>query len=530
MGKEQRKETLFSMLARQARRLGNRTAVCDSEQALSYEELEQAALRLAGGLHRAGVRKGDSVFVQMANSVDMAVTLFACFRLGVVCVLLLPAYRTGDMLPLSTRIRPTCFIGEGRLLGFDYGKLADEVAAQSPSIKTVVRRTADVPEGVFSWQELAGSEPLDESVPGPSPDDVAAVILSGGTTGFPKPIPRTHANLLDLSGACLERSGLDESLVYLVDLPLGHIFILAVPGFIGSLQAGGKTVFSLTASTDEVFPLIEEEGATYLTLVPPMLPIWLDALSFDDSDLSSLRNIEVGGAPLKGGPLFAVAAALGCTFQQAYGFSEGLVTLTDPLGQSEAGDMSVQGLPVMADDEIRIIRADGSDAGQGEKGELLFRGPNLSGHYFHCPDLDGAFDAEGFFHSGDQACWVGAGRFSICGRLKELINRNGEKFSPLEVEEIVRKHPSVEECVVVGVPNSTGSDSVCCWLRNTDGDAGLPSLTELRAFLLKEGLASYKLPERLCFTDEWPKTAFGKILKSRLVAMSQTDAADRLTK
>lgn len=514
--------SVFGMLARQAAALGDRQAVKDSEKNLSYREFERQAAGLASGLHGLGIRRGDSVFVQMSNCVDMALVIFACFRLGAIAVLILPAYREGDILPLAARIRPAAWIGEGRVLGYDHAALARRIMEQAPSIRHHVCRARGV-QGTACLEDLIAAPVLSvDEMPMPGPDDVAAVICTGGTTGFPKPVPRTHAQLLLLSMACCRRCGLDDSLVYLADLPLGHIFILAVPGLIGALLMGGRVVFSLTAGTDEVFPLVEEERATMLILVPPLLPIWLDACSWDESDLSSLRLIVVGGAPVQGNMLSAVASAVGCRVQEAYGYTEGLVTLTPPLAAGEVGDMSVQGHPVVESDEVRIVRPDGSEAEPGEKGELLSRGPYLCGHYYRAKELDEAFDSEGFFHSGDQAFWVENGRFSVCGRLKDLINRSGEKFSPFEIEEIVKRHPAVKDAVVVGVPCEDSSELVCAWIIPGDDvdEKDIPTLAGLRAFLLQEGLAAHKLPERLHVTDAWPKSAFGKIVRIRLVERS----------
>ena len=515
-------ETLFQMLARQAARLGGREAVADSASRLSYWELLSLAERLAGGLHGLGIRRGDSVLVQMSNCTDMAAVLFACWRIGAVAVLLLPAYREADIVPLSERIRPAAWIGEGRFLGTDYSRLASGVIEASPSIRWNICRQEGVP-GTTCLKSLMEARPLAEAeAPHPLPGDVAAVICTGGTTGFPKPVPRTHSQLLQLSLACCRRCGLDETLVYLADLPLGHVFILAVPGLVGSLLMGGRTVFAATAATDEVFPLVEEERATMLTLVPSLLPIWLDAASWDPSDLSSLSLVEVGGAPVNGETLAKVAEAVDCRVQQAYGYSEGLVTLTPPLAWNEVGDMSVQGMPVHEGDELKIVRPDKSEAGIGEKGELISRGPYLCHGYYCAPELDGAFDSEGFFHSGDQAYWNGDGRICVCGRLKDLINRSGEKFSPMEIEAAVNRHPAVKDAVVVGVPAGDEGDLVCAWIQPSDAEGAppVPDLADLRSYLLDEGVAAYKLPERLHVIGEMPKSAFGKILRRKLVEMS----------
>ena len=517
-------DTLFTVLKRQADRLGDRPFVKDAAESLSYGGFLERVRHVAGGLHGLGVRRGDAVFVQMPNGIAMASVCFACARIGAAAILLLPGYRTGDIVPLAERIRPVAWIAPGRHLGFDYVPLMKDVASACPSLASLVCLQEGVP-GTVAFSSVRKAEPLADDAldaPHPSSDGDAVVICTGGTTGFPKPVPRTHRQLLVLAGACCRRCRLDSTLVYLAALPLGHVFIFAVPGLVGAMLCAGRAVFASAPSTDEIFPLVEAEGATMTTLVPPLIPIWLDALSWDGSDLSTMDLIQVGGAPVRGSLLADLARETDCRVQQCYGYSEGLVTMTDPLGFSEIGDPSVQGLPVLEEDEVRIIRPDGSDVAVGEKGELISQGPYLCGHYFRFPELGDVFDDKGYIHSGDQACWVGDGKFSVCGRLKDLINKNGEKFSPLEIEEIVKRHPAVKDACVVGVPQDDGAERVCAWIMVDEGaDGEMPDLGALRSFLMQEGLAQYKLPELLYETDSWPLSAYGKVVRYKLVSMAQ---------
>src|SRR6218665_200080 len=239
----------------------------------------------------------------------------------------IPPQRAPDIDALCRLAEPVAYFVPDEVGGFDYRPLAAEMARAHPSLRAVVIDGGAGPP-VPRAPELAALDGDPQEWAEPSPGDTALLLLSGGTTGVPKLIPRTHADYAYNFTASADLCGLDESTVYLAVLPVAHNFTLACPGVLGTLAQGGTVVLSRTARCDEAMPLMERERVTHLALVPPLAQLWVQAREWEDSALSSLRLVQVGGSRLA--PLLArrLPQALGCRLQQVFGMAEGLLCYT----------------------------------------------------------------------------------------------------------------------------------------------------------------------------------------------------------
>ena len=484
---------------------------------LSYAELHRRSERIAAGLRDNGVMPGMCAILQFPNAVEYVLAAFACFRLGVIPILTLPAYREADINILCEIVKPAAYFAPSRFMGYDYAPLAAQMRRRHASLRLFVSDDGTAP-GSVALESMDG-DPQEMSFPDAM--DTAFILLSGGTTSAPKMIPKTHAQYVCNAMASAKRCGLVGESVYLAALPVGHHFCMGCPGIIGAFSQGAKVVLAGTPSFDEVFPLIEREKVTLTAAVPPLLRAWTEARAWDDSDLSSLNLVQVGGSPLDPGIAVAAMKALGCRIQQAYGFSEGLVCYTDPDDPSYLEDTRVQGPPLFEEDDLRIVDENGKDVPSGEEGELIVRGPCTLASYFCSEDLSRRnITAEGYCRSGDIAAWTPSGRLQIRGRLRDQINRAGEKFSSIEIEDQIRFYPGVADAAVVGVPDKTLGERTCAWVRLEEA-AEMPVLSELHAFLRKRGVAPFKLPDQLEYVERWPVTAVGKINKRQLARMAE---------
>nr|WP_316043585.1 AMP-binding protein [Actinomadura sp. CNU-125] len=218
----------------------------------------------------------------------------------------------------------------------------------------------------------------------PAPADVGVFLLSGGTTGLPKLIPRTHRDYVYNLEASAKVCGFGPGTVYLVVLPAAHNFALACPGILGVLATGGTVVLAPSGSPDEAFPLIERERATVCAVVPPIALLWLDAVSWAEEDVSSLELLQVGGAKFAAERAAEVPETLGCRVQQVFGMAEGLLNYTRLDDPRDIVEQS-QGRPLSPADEIRIVDENGADVAPGEIGELLTRGPYTLRGYYRAP-------------------------------------------------------------------------------------------------------------------------------------------------
>ncbi|MCC8464250.1 salicylate synthase [Photorhabdus bodei] len=507
-------KTLDQQLAGWSGIWGDKTALIYQEQQLTYRELHQSAERLASGLFRRGIRRGDNVMVQLPNRISFVVTCFALFRLGAHPVLLMPTQRTHDVHALCQIARPVAYIIPDCFHDFDYRKMAREIVASCPDLKHII---VDGEAEEFTALASIDDEPV--NIPGPSYGDIAVLLLSGGTTGTPKLIPRTHdAYTYDFVLSARLCTVNTES-VYLAVLPVAHNFTLGSPGILGTLSQGGSVLLSDTASFDEAMPLIEQYKVTHLALVPALARLWEQARDWEQSDLSSLRCLQVGGGRLTPELAEQVIARLG-PLQQVFGTAEGLLCYTR-LDDPHEVIINTQGRPLSEEDEIKIVDANLQPVVPGEVGELITRGPyTITGYYRAELHNTVAFTADGFYRTGDLVRMTSDGNLIVEGRIKEQINRSGEKISTQEVETLLLQHPDIDDAVVISVPDELLGERTCACLPNNGNQ---PEPMQIAEFLQQKGVQRHKIPDQWLFVPYWPLTTVGKIDKRRLVQMAQAE-------
>lgn len=504
-----RGETFGGMLREHAALHGERTAIVCGDVRMTYGELDRRADRRAAGLHELGIRPMDRVIVQLPNIPEFVEAIFALFRLGALPVFSLPSHRRSELAYLCEFTEAAAYIIPDKAQGFDYRELARQVKPEAPFLKQVI--VAGEPEEFTAWHSLdkePGPMPL-----GPAPEDVAFLQLSGGSTGLPKLIPRTHDDYIYSLRASAEICRLDQDSVYLAVLPAAHNYPLSSPGVLGTLYAGGRVVLAPGGSPDLAFPLIERERVTIAALVPPLALVWLDAANSLKHDLSSLQVLQVGGAKFSAEAACRVRPALGATLQQVFGMAEGLVNYTR-LDDPEEIIVNTQGRPMSPYDEIRILDDEDHPVEEGAAGHLLTRGPyTIRGYYKAAEHNAKAFTADGFYRTGDVARLTPSGYLAVEGRAKDQINRGGDKIAAEEVENHLLAHPCVHDAAVVSMPDEYLGERTCAFVipRNP-----APKAAELKAFLRERGLSAYKIPDRVEFVDAFPRTGVGKISKKTL--------------
>ena len=502
--------TLGRLLTDWTAAYGRRLALVAGEQRLTYRQLDQRADRLAAGLHGLGIAAGDRVLVQLPNTGAFPVLLFALARLGAVPVLTLPAHRITEIGHLARLSAAVAYVIADRLAGFDYRDLAGEVTARAPELRHVL---VDGEPGPYTALASLDAEPRD--FPDPDPAGLALLLVSGGTTGVPKLIPRTHNDYGFNARASAEACELDGDTVYLACLPVAHNFPLACPGILGTFAVGGTAVLCPSPAPGDAFPLIEAEGVTHTALVPPLIPLWLDAVQWDGSDLSTLQVLQAGGSKLSADLARAVPGALGCRVQQVFGMAEGLLNYTRAEDDEETV-ATTQGRPLSPDDELRIVDPEGREVAPGGTGELLVRGPYTLRGYYRAPEVNAnAFTPDGFYASGDLVRRLPSGHLVVEGRVKDTIDRNGESVSAEEIESHLHAHPQIARCAAVGLPDGAEGQLICAAVVPVRG-AAAPVLADVRGFLMTRGVAAFKLPDRVVAVDDLPLTAIGKIDKRAL--------------
>ncbi|WP_440074073.1 (2,3-dihydroxybenzoyl)adenylate synthase [Streptosporangium sp. OZ121] len=513
-------ENLGEFLRRLARSHPGRTALVAGPHRWTYAELDSRADLMAAGLHELGIGAGDRVVVQLPNLPELVTLFFALFRIGAQPVLALPAHRSSEITYFCEFTEAVAYVIADTHLGFDYRELAAEIVARVPTVKHVL--VAGDPGGAGDPGNSAGFVALGDvrgerlpDLPRPDPAGVALFLLSGGTTGVPKLVPRAHQEWSYSGRAVAEACGYDENTVHLVNLPLSHNWPLT-HGLLATFHAGGTLVLAPGPSPDEAFPIIERERVTETGLIPGAALLWMEAAEWGEHDISSLRRVTIGGTKLQPELARRVEPALGCRLQQAFGMAEGLCGFHRPDDPADVVLVS-QGLPVSPDDEVRVVDEDDNDVAPGEVGQLLARGPYTTRGYYRAPEHNArSFTADGFYRSGDLVRLLPTGHVIFEGRVKDQINRGGDKIAAEEVENHLLAHPNVREVAFVGLPDEIlGERSCACVVpRGTP-----PTLVELTAFLRGRGVAAFKFPDRLEIVEALPVTPLGKVSKKQLVGM-----------
>ncbi|GAA3748685.1 2,3-dihydroxybenzoate-AMP ligase [Spinactinospora alkalitolerans] len=510
-------ETLGAFLRERARRFAGRTAVVAGDTRWTYADLDGRADALATGLAGLGIAAGDRVVVQLPNVAEVIEVAFALYRLGALPVYALPAHRRSEIEYLCAFTGAVALVVADVHAGFDHRAMAAEVRGAVEGLRhVVVAGDAGDADGRTALADLRADRPDPAVLADPDPGDVAFFQLSGGTTGLPKLIPRTHDDYLYSVRASADICELGPGTVYLGALPIVHNFPMSSPGFLGVLHAGGAVVLAPDPGPGTCLPLIEAERVTITAVVPPVALLWLDAVAGGSQahrDLSSLRVLQVGGAKFGAEAARRVRPVLGCTLQQVFGMAEGLVNYTR-LDDPEDVIVTTQGRPISADDEIRVVDDADRPVAPGETGHLLTRGPYTIRGYYAAPEHNArAFTPDGFYRTGDVVRRTPEGGLVVEGRAKDQINRGGEKVAAEEIENHILAHPGVHDAAVVAMPDVFLGERTCAYViaRGT-----APARSELLGFLRGRGLAGYKIPDRVEFVPEFPATGVGKVSRREL--------------
>lgn len=487
-----------------------RPAVRDAHSVLSYADLDQLADQAAAGFAALPIAPGDRVLLQLPNSCRFAVALFGLLRAGAVPVMCLPGHRLAELTHFAKVSEAVALVVADTAAGFDYRPMAEQLATAHPPLRHVV---VDGDPGPFlAWPDLPGGTAPEGVV---DPSAPALLLVSGGTTGLPKLIPRTHDDYVYNATASAQLCELTSSDVYLVVLPAAHNFPLACPGLFGALSVGATVVFTDDPSPESAFATIERTGVTVTALVPALAKLWAQACDWEPVTPKSLRLLQVGGSKLEPEDARAVREALTPGLQQVFGMAEGLLNFTRLDDPPDLLDHT-QGRPMSPGDEVRVVDADGALVAPGGEGELLVRGPyTLNGYFGAARDNQRNFDAEGFYRSGDLVRLREDGYLVVTGRVKDVICRCGETIGAQDIEEQLLTHPAIWSVAAVPLPDPDLGEKICAAVVF----GGQPvTLAELNAHLDGRGVATHARLDQLVALPTLPMTPIGKVDKKAIVA------------
>ena len=485
-----RDQGLGSWPARRTRMTPRRVALSHRGRDLTYRDLHTRVNRLAHALAELGVRRGDRIAYLGPNHPATVETFFAAGALGAVFV------------PLNNRLTAP-----------ELSYIVDDAGAG-----TIVLGEGQSGDGLpgrhltaSAYEDLLASGdpgPLDEPV---SRDDLCLIMYTSGTTGRPKGAMLTHGNLIWNTVNLLVDVPLDADEVVLVSAPLFHIAALAQT-LIPAVLKGGRVILEPSFEVGTTFDLIEAERVTMMFGVPAMFTFLAQSPRWARADLSSLRHLLCGGAPVPE-PLIRTYQERGLTFLQGYGMTEaapGALFLAAEHSVAKAGSA---GVPCFFSD-VRLVAPDGSPAAPGQPGEVYVQGPNVTPGYWGRPEeTEKVLSADGWFRSGDVGVADEEGFVRISDRINDMIISGGENVYPAEVESALYGHPAVAECAVIGVPDDRWGEVGKALIVLRPGET--PPAGDLVAYLYGR-LARYKIPKYVEFVAELPRNAAGKLLKARI--------------
>jgi 2,3-dihydroxybenzoate-AMP ligase/mycobactin salicyl-AMP ligase len=494
-------------------------AFVDRKARLTYGEARNRTNRLAIGLMDLGIRPMDRVLVQLPNWNEFVLAYFALQKIGAVTVLLIDRYRQYEIDHLIRLTGATGWIVPAAYKKTDYGPIIQDVLKEHPEVKNVVivRGKGDHP--FWSLERLIEENPFSEenlarlAARRPDPMAVAHMGPTGGTTGAPKIVPRTHNSLIAATDFCSRSWEQSIEDVTLLAGPIGHDLTFT-KGFLGSLVTMGKVVFLDSTDNRDICENIQQEKVTSIVWVPTLAKRLVQYEDLDQYNLSSLKKMHSAGGASHPDLVKQVIQKLGMTFFNGYGATEGMTVITRPWDDMETVCTSV-GRPTCPYDTYKVIGWDGSELPRGEQGELVLKGPGVFTGYYNNPEENKkAFTTEGFFRTGDVARIDQRGYITLTGRIKEMINRGGESISATEIERLINRHPDVAAVAVIAMPDTDMGERVCAYIEPRAGAE--MTFDGVISFLKDQKASVLQLPERMEFIDAMPYTGAQKLDKKAL--------------
>ncbi len=492
----------------------DRLAVVDAGKSphrpFTYAQMNARANRLANWLRdEVGVDKGDRIGIVARDGVEFIDAFCACGKLGAILACYNWRLHWRELLDLVLDTAPRALIFSG-----EFGESVANAAGQADFLRHLLHIEGEGVAGSKHYETTLQAAPdtpvITERV---DKEDIVCLLFTGGTTGLPKAAQISHRMVAwnTLNTVIHDITHGDTTVNVFPMFHTGGLLVYTVP----MLILGGTVVLTRRFDPQQVLDLIQQYRATFFAGVPTMYQMLTQAPNWESADLSSLRFCTSGGAPLPVPLVERFGEEKGVRFKQGFGMTEfgpGIFALAPEDAIRKAGSIGRPNFFV----DARVVDDDNHPLGPGEVGELVLKGPSMSSGYFNNPKAsDEAVDSDGWFHTGDLAMHDDEWYFFIVDRKKDMFISGGENVYPAEIEQALYRHPAVEMCAVIGVPDPQwGEVGKACVVRKPGHDVTEEALLAH----LRERLARYKVPKSVAFMDALPISAAGKILKRELRA------------
>ncbi|MFH0730051.1 MAG: AMP-binding protein [Pseudomonadota bacterium] len=500
----------------------DRPALANSEgkTIVTYRQLGENVTKLAYQMAKMGIKTYDPVLFQMFNTPETLYLLYACFKLGAIPIASLVTHRWAELSFFAKMTDAKVHaIPAGVAQDFDFEEFADELRNEVSGLEFVLTTGKPSRPNMFSINELIEKEVDLQAAKKelaqyrPDPMEPAIFQLSGGTTGVPKIIPRTHNDYAYNVKCCAKRYAYNEETRFITPLPMTHNGPLV--GAILPVHFSGGLIVLCAPKPQEMFAAIFQNKVNYLPIANVLVNMLMGRAPEEiKKNFGSVTKLW--GSSIKPEALRSAMELLNCDSTQVFGMAEGVLTGTVPEDSLDV-KLFTQGKGISEADEIRVVDlVTLKDLPPGEVGEMIFRGPYTIRGYYKAPERNkDAFTPDGFYRSGDLGKLDEQGNMTWMGRIKDCIDRGGEKVNAEEVELHVRAYSKVKDVAAVAMPDKKFGERICAFVIPKPNET--LDLEEIRDFLINERkIAKFKAPERLEVTDAFPLTAIGKLDKKVL--------------
>lgn len=505
------------LIAERAADHSDKAFVFDSSASVTFAEFAERSVRIAAGLHRLGIRRGERVAVQLPNWVEFPLVAAALSRLGAILVPIMPIYRDNEVGYLLQHSGAVAVVTCEDFRGFGHRAMFESLRADAPAVRDVIVARGAGADSLTALEVTGEIADLEKEIgPDSSPDDGFLIVYTSGTTSRPKGCFHTF-NTLRASAAAIAKS-LDytDADVQFGPSPITHSTGL-VTSVVLPLLKGASSYLMEVWEPEEALRCIAQHRLTAAVTATPFLQMLMGAYDADRHDTASMRLWVCAGSPIPGSVVEKSRELLGFQTLSLYGRSENFLTTMCTVDDAPECSATSDGT-ALEGAAVKIIDHDGVEVPRGEEGDIAYRGPSHMIEYFHDDERTAAlFTPDGFSRSGDLGRMDADGYVRVTGRLKDIVIRGGMNISARELEDHLLEHPDIANVAVVGMPDERLGEKVCAYVVAKD-PARRPGLDDIVSFLKERKVTTQKLPERLEVVEAMPMTATGKIQKHVLRA------------
>jgi len=504
-------KTIYGALLDVVEQYPDKEALVLGDTRLTYRQFIEKVDAFAAGLTKLGIGKGDKVGFILPVCVENIVAFYAFAKIGAPFIPLNPQFRSSEVKHILGDAEAVGVITVAELMGFNYLDMIEGIRSDLPDLKHVIVYGEGAKGDAIRLADIMAVDPQPYEGEPVSPEDPLYILYTSGTTGLPKGAEKSHRGELTALNISTGNIPHEDLASFLNPFPLFHYGGITVS--LMTLHTGNKLVMHPRFHPMELLELIEQEQVTNIGAAPAMVKLMIDMLDIVPRDLSSLKSVGMGGAPVPTELINAVRERMGASAINGYGMTEmGLISMTSADMPVEIQSTTVGRPP--AEVGVKIVDEERRQVPTGEVGEIAVKSPQEMMGYYNNPEQTAqAYDDEGYFHTGDVGSFDEEGYLRIFDRKTDMIIRGGENIYPAEIEHYLMSHPKIQMAGVVGIPSGVSGETVRAYVLLKEGE----EISEVEVLDYCRGnIAVYKTPEEVRIVESLPLTSLMKVRRHQL--------------